>query len=444
MSAKSWKQETLTGWGRTSHSRSDVAFPSDAEELQLAVAASADRSLIARGAGRSYGDVALNEHGSIVCCSRMQRICSFDPVSGEVVAEAGVTFGDLLDAFLGQGWIPPVTPGTQFATLGGAVANDIHGKNHDADGSLCDHVKWIDLVLPDGTLTRASATQNPDLFRATCGGIGLTGIICRICIQMARTSGEGVVLREQRARNLEEYFELLETARTSCRYSVGWIDAVAAGRAMGRGVLETASHAEGHIATPPRRALRIPPIIPNGVVNRYTVRAFNELYFRRVPARGRQRTVDFRRFFYPLDALIDWNNLYGNRGFMQFQCVIPDVAAQAGVTTILSRIVKSGNASFLAVIKTMGSAGSGFLSFPMPGLTLALDFPVRPGLQSLLDSLHDILLEHGGRVYLAKDAALRPAQFLRMYPLAGRLQAVRSRVDPRHRMGSDMTRRLGL
>lgn len=400
--------------------------------------------LVARGAGRSYGDAALNRDGRIIDCSRLRGIESFDPATGEVVVEAGVTFGDLLDSLGDSGWIAPVTPGTQFATIGGAIANDVHGKDHDRNGSIGNHVHWMDLVLPNGNISRISPQDTPDLFAATVGGIGLTGFIARTSLQMKRIQGSGVKLRERRARDLDEYFALLAEARTTSHYSVGWIDGLASRHRLGRGILETAEHFDGPVETSRRKAWRVPDVFPSWTINRHTVRAFNEIYYRRIAGGGRSRNLDYRRFFYPLDAMLNWNNLYGRRGFIQFQCVIPEEVSRPGIRTILSTIVASRNASFLAVIKTMGSHGKGFLSFPMKGLTLAMDFPVRAGLRRLLDSLHAIVIEFGGRVYLAKDACLRPDQFRRMYPRVAEFQAVLESIDPERRIRSDMIERLKL
>jgi decaprenylphospho-beta-D-ribofuranose 2-oxidase len=251
-------------------------------------------------------------------------------------------------------------------------------------------------------------------------------------------------LRERRIRDLGEFIATLDEVRTNHRYSVGWIDGVATGRRLGRGILETADIVD---ESPPRkspRRLRIPVDLPSRSINSLTVGLFNRLYYRRVPARGRERRLDLERFFYPLDAVLDWNRIYGRRGFAQFQCVIPEAEVRRGLPTLLTRIAGSGRASFLAVIKTLGSAGRGHLSFPQRGVTLALDFPRAPGIDALLGSLNDLTIDHGGRVYLAKDSALTPSQFRRMYPDVSAFQAILARVDPMRRMRSDMSVRLQL
>jgi decaprenylphospho-beta-D-ribofuranose 2-oxidase len=439
-----WVEERLTGWGRSNFGTSIVAEPRSESEILEWIGSYPDSPLLARGAGRSYGDTALNSGGFVMRTTAMAGVHSFDPLSGEIVVDPGVSFGQLLRDFSQDGWLAPVTPGTQFATIAGAIANDVHGKDHDAEGSFGDHVLWFDLALPDGTLQRVNAESSPELFAATIGGIGLTGVITRACFRMTRIPGTMIRLRERRAQDLNEFIEALGEARTSCRYSVGWIDAVATGKHLGRGILETADFADH--ATPARavRRFRLPMDFPSWAMNSLSVGLFNRLYYQRVPAKGREREISLEQFFYPLDAILDWNRMYGRRGFVQFQCVIPDAEVHRGLPTLLARIAASGQASFLAVIKTLGGAGRGHLSFPMRGMTLALDFPRKSGVDALLTSLHALTADYGGRVYLAKDSALTPAQFRRMYPAVPTLQAVLARIDPRRRMRSDMSHRLQL
>lgn len=439
-----WVAERLTGWGRSQAGIATVTEPRSGDEILCWLQAHPAVALLARGAGRSYGDTALNSGGFVMRTTAMTGVHSFDPGSGEIVVDPGVTFGQLLRDYARDGWMVPVTPGTQFATIAGAIANDVHGKNHDAVGSFGDHLLWLDLVLPDGTLKRVDAASSPALFAATIGGIGLTGVITRACFRMSRIPGTTIRLRERRARGLDEFVELLGDARARCRYSVGWIDAVATGRQFGRGILETAEHAGEAIPGRAIRRLRLPADLPSWTINSMSVGVFNALYYRRVPAEGRERLVSLEQFFYPLDAILDWNRMYGRRGFVQFQCVIPDAEVARGLPKLLARIAAAGQASFLAVIKTLGGGGRGHLSFPLRGVTLALDFPRKRGVDSLLASLHDLTADCGGRVYLAKDSALTPAQFRRMYPAVQEFQSVLAQVDPRRRMRSDMSHRLQL
>lgn len=439
-----WAARRLTGWGRSSHATSSVAEPESADQVLQWLRAHPDAAVLARGAGRSYGDTALNDGGHVMQTTAMSTVQSFDTASGEIVVDPGVTFGQLLREFSQQGWIVPVTPGTQFATIAGAVANDVHGKNHDADGSFGDHVLWFDLALPDGSLQRVDGRSLPDLFAATIGGIGLTGVITRICFRMKRAAGTVLQLRERRIRDLSEFIEAFAEARTRCQYSVGWIDGVATGKRLGRGILETADIVGDIVPLKSARRFRMPVDLPPQTINSLTVGLFNRVYYRRIPSRGRERRLDLERFFYPLDAILEWNRIYGSSGFVQFQCVIPEPEVRRGLPALLTRIAGSGRASFLTVIKTLGSRGRGRLSFPLRGVTLALDFPRRPDVNGLLDSLHGLTIDHGGRVYLAKDSGLTAAQIRCMYPEIPAFQATLERIDPRRRMRSDMSVRLQL
>jgi decaprenylphospho-beta-D-ribofuranose 2-oxidase len=436
--------QKLTGWGRSSYATSRVVEATTVEQIQAALREPAAKPVVARGAGRSYGDAALNQDGFLIRTTEMKAVHAFDANSGEIVIDPGVNFGDLLYRYASSGWIAPVTPGTQFATLAGAIANDAHGKNHDRDGSIGDHVRWMDLALADGSIKRIDPSGTPELFAATIGGIGLTGVITRICLQMKRVPGSRLLVQERRAANLDEYLDALQDARTRYRYSVGWIDGLASGRSLGRGVLETADHIEDGPPLRRRWRARMPIDLPELAFNSWTVGMFNRLYFHRIPARGRERRVDLAQFFYPLDAITDWNRMYGRRGFVQFQCVIPDERARPALHQLLATITTSGLASFLAVIKTLGRAGLGHLSFPTPGITLALDFPVRDNTAALLARLHGITADHGGRIYLAKDSCVPAGLMPQMYPRLTQFRAVLGQVDPDRRMRSDMSNRLQL
>lgn len=444
MSSTSATTQRLTGWGRSSYATSRVFDARTAEHVVAALRDPASGRVVARGAGRSYGDASLNAGGSLIQTTSMKAVHGFDRNSGEIVIDPGVTFGDLLHSYAALGWIAPVTPGTQFATLGGAIANDVHGKNHDRDGSIGDHVRWLDLALPDGTIRRVDPVSEPELFAATVGGIGLTGVITRLCLQMKRVPGSMLRVRERRAASLDEYLDALQEARTTSSYSVGWIDGLANGRSLGRGILETADHIEDPRPLKRRWRARMPVDLPEIAFNSWSIGLFNQLYYHRIPARGRERRLDLATFFYPLDAITDWNRMYGRRGFVQFQCVIPDGEARAALHELLRAISASGLASFLAVIKTLGRAGRGHLSFPAPGITLALDFPIRDNTPDLLARLHGITADHGGRIYLAKDSCVPAGLLPQMYPRLTQFRSVLGRVDPQRRMRSDMSDRLQL
>jgi decaprenylphospho-beta-D-ribofuranose 2-oxidase len=439
----SWAQINLTGWGRTSGGAMTACRPERVSELRERVREGpADGGRIAYGAGRAYGDAALNSQGRVILTRRLNRMLAFDGDSGLLETEPGVTFNDLLAVFLPRGWLVPATPGTAFATLGGAVANDIHGKNHDRVGSFGDHLTWIDLMLPSGEIVRTTDSERPELFRATIAGLGLTGVIVGIGLRLMRVPSSAVRVRERRCRDLDAFLAALAEARQRATYSVGWIDGLAKGRELGRGLLEEAEPATEAVTDTPQRARRVPMDAPGSVLNPITIGLFNAAYYRRVPVGGRERIVPYRRFLYPLDAISDWNRIYGRSGFFQFQCVLPDASAPRGIRLLLEEIAGSGRASFLAVLKTLGAEGRGHLSFPMRGYTLALDFPRRGGVEDVLRRLERLTLDHGGRIYLAKDAVLSPEGFRAMYPKLPEFQAVLDAIDPEQRLNSDMARRL--
>jgi decaprenylphospho-beta-D-ribofuranose 2-oxidase len=433
---------TLNGWGRVSPANSQATRPERfAEALADFRAPAGAGGLCLYGSGRSYGDCALNDGGDALITARLDRILDFDPDTGLLQVEPGVTFARLLHVFLPRGFLVPVTPGTGFATIGGAVANDVHGKNHEHDGSFCQHVTELDLVLPDGT-ARTITRDDGALFRATCGGLGLTGFITRIAFRLRRVPGGTATVREQRVPDLDAFLAAMSAAHAA-PYSVGWIDGTATGAALGRGILETAELTAGPVA-PPARPRAVPADFPAMALNPLSVRLFNAAYFRRVPEEGRVRQTPLGKFLYPLDAIHGWNRIYGKRGFYQFQCVVPFAEGNAALRELLRVIAASRQASFLAVLKRMGPGRAGFLSFPMPGYTLALDFPRGAGVEALYTRLCAITLEAGGRVYLGKDALLSAADFRRMYPEFDEYRAVLAETDPGRKMQSGMARRLRL
>jgi len=433
----------LSGWGRATAAECEAVRPERFSEAQEAFRAQAGgRGLCLYGGGRSYGDCALNDGGAALITTRLDRVLAFDAATGIVHVEPGVTFQRLLTAFLPQGFLAPVTPGTGFATIGGAVANDVHGKNHERDGSFGQHVTEIDLLLPDGS-ARTITPADTDLFRATVAGLGLTGFMTRIAFRMKRVPGPCVTVREKRVPDLETFLDAMAEAENA-PYSVGWIDGTARGAALGRGVLEIAEPLAGGFTMPQAKRRAIPLDFPGFALNPLSVAAFNALYFRRVPAAGRTRDVHLENFLYPLDAIHGWNRIYGKRGFYQFQCVVPYATGPAALRELLDVIGASRQASFLAVLKRMGPGRAGYLSFPMPGYTLALDFPNKPGIEDLYARLCGITLQAGGRVYLGKDALLTAHMFRLMYPEFASFQHILSAIDPARRLQSAMARRLEL
>lgn len=395
----------LSGWGRTPVHDTRLVQPDDAEGLRAALA---QGPLIARGNGRAYGDSAVGRQ--TVDMRRFDRVLAFDPATGQLVAEAGILLGDIIAAFLPQGWFPAVTPGTKFVTLGGMIAADVHGKNHHRDGGMRATVDWIDVMDGTGEVQRCTPSDNHDLFDRTVGGMGLTGIILRAAIRLRPVETGWIRQTTTPAANLAAAMDLLD-AESEATYSVAWIDCLATGEEMGRSLVMTGEHARRdelgrHPALPRARGKKAVPFdLPGLALNRYTVRAFNALYWQAGLRKQGTQLVDWDSYFYPLDAVLGWNRIYGRKGFLQFQCVLPDATARAGMTALLQAISASGQGSFLAVLKRLGAEGTG-ISFPQPGHTLALDFPATARAQALFDRLEAITLDHGGRFYLAKDARL--------------------------------------
>lgn len=441
-----WKTDRFSGWGRTAPALARAARPERQIELDAAFAAAKDfGAVLPRGNGRSYGDAAQVTDGALILGTRLDRLVSFDPATRLLEAEPGVTFADLLAVFLPRGLAAPVSPGTMYATLGGALAVDAHGKNHDRAGAFGAHVEWFDLLIANGETLRCSRAQNADLFRATIGGMGLTGFVRRLALRLAPAS-PFVRVKQSRIDDLDEFFEEFAASRDSATFTVGWVDALAKGGQLGRGIFETAEYAPDAARRPPglRAPKPIPFDLPGFALSAPVVRGFNELYWRRVPEAGRTDERALDRFLYPLDSLADWNRLYGKRGFHQFQAVLPDGAARDAVRDMLEKVAATGNASFLAVLKTLGGEGHGLLSFPMRGVTLALDIPNAPGAAELLASLETVARDAGGRIYLAKDSRQSAATFRATYPRLAEFEAVLAEFDPGKRFESDLSRRLGI
>ena len=444
MAHPGWRHDRFTGWGRVLHAEMDAARPERIGELARSLKAVDRRGVIVHAAGRSYGDAALNSGGQAILTSRLDRLLDFDPASGLLEAEAGVTFDDLRRVLLPRGFLAPVSPGTAFASLGGAVANDVHGKNQDRAGNFGLHVAWLELMLPSGEIRKL--TPDDPLFQATLAGLGLTGVIISVALKMTPVPSRFVISRERRVNNLDEFLDALEEVRRSATYSVGWIDALASGGSLGRGIVESADPAppeQGERYREARRR-RVPFDFPAFVLNPFTIGLFNAQHWRAVPKRGRERRVAYDRFLYPLDAISGWNRFYGRRGFHQFQCLLPESNSRNALRSILETCVGSRAASFLGVLKTMGQEGTGLLSFGGRGHTLALDFPERSGIGDLLTRLERMVLDNGGRIYAAKDAHLSAAGFAAMYPNLPRFREILAEIDPGQRMTSDLARRLGI
>ncbi|MGO8869998.1 MAG: FAD-binding protein [Acidimicrobiales bacterium] len=463
--APAHQRAMLTGWGRTAPTVADVVHAVHPDIVDQAMAQATDpdgdgdgdgRGIVARGLGRSYGDAAQNAGGTVVDATWLDAVHEVDLRTGLVTVGAGISLQTLMERLVPLGWFVPVTPGTRLVTVGGAVAADIHGKNHHVDGSFCSHVVGMTLVTPTGTVT-VSPGSDPDLFWATAGGMGLTGIVTRATLQMVPVETSYMLVDTERAADLDSAMDKMLTGDRGYRYSVAWIDCQSTGSRLGRSVLTRGDHArladlparlrespDRARAFVPRTLARVPVTPPSGLLNPLTVGAFNEFWYRKAPRHETAKPHHMTGFFHPLDGVAAWNRLYGRRGFLQYQFVVPDAQGET-VRRVIERLTELRLASFLAVLKRFGPGDPGPLSFPLAGWTLALDLPVgHHDLDRLLDDLDGLVAEAGGRVYLAKDSRVSPAAFRAMYPRVDDFLAVRDRVDPGGVLRSDLGRRLGL
>jgi FAD/FMN-containing dehydrogenase len=447
--AAAWRND-YRSWGGTLSGSHHVSRPADLASAEQELAAAGDLPVLGFGCGRSYGDVALNPDGALIDCSLLDRFIDFDPASGILACEAGVRLADILAVICrpdadGSGWLLPVTPGTRFVTVAGAIANDVHGKNHHSSGTFGRHVLSFDIVHSDGRRhTNCSRENEAELFAATIGGLGLTGLILRARLQMRRVAGLAVETEDIRFDSLDDFFSIAEESDSSWEYTAAWIDCLAGGKALGRGIYSRARHLPGQGAEPPARLPRINmPVRPSfSLATPLTVRMFNALYWRKLGRPGRSRRVQsYESVFYPLDAVGGWNRIYGPSGFYQFQSVVPMATARESTAEMLRQIAGSGQGSMLSVLKLFGDLASpGRLSFPMPGLTLALDFPNRgDATRQLLRRLEQVVIDAGGRIYPAKDSLMSAAGFRAGYP---NFDALAGHIDPR--FSSAFARRVGL
>jgi decaprenylphospho-beta-D-ribofuranose 2-oxidase len=441
---------TLTGWGRVEPTVAELASPATA-----AAAASLLRGAgpkIARGLGRSYNNAAQCGGGLVISTARLNRIVALDPHTGVADCEAGVSLEQLMVAGLPSGWFVPVSPGTRQVTIGGAIAADVHGKNHHAAGSFARHVLSIDLILPDGTPRTVTPGEDPQLFWATAGGMGLTGFILRATVRLTKVGSSRVLVDTVRTADIDETMAVLADHDQRYRYTVAWTDSMASGRSLGRSSITSGDFAEpdqlpvAERVDPfrfrPSARIGLPPGFPPGLINRHTVALANAAWYRKA---ARSRTGELQtigQFFHPLDGIRNWNRAYGPGGFRQYQYVLP-FGQEVALRRSFELVSGARAPSLVTVLKRFGEGDPGLLSFPMAGWTLALDFPARtPGLGTLLDDLDALVLDAGGRVYLAKDSRVPAEVVEHMYPRLTAFRELRATLDPGRTLTSDLSRRL--
>ncbi|MFF7484262.1 FAD-binding protein [Streptomyces luteogriseus] len=443
---------TVTGWGRTAPTAAWLIRPRSYEEAAAAVRDCGARGGIPRGLGRAYGDAAQNAGGSVLDMTALDRVHAIDADGGTVLCDAGVSLHRLMEVLLPLGWFVPVTPGTRYVTVGGAIGADIHGKNHHVSGSFARHVLALELLTADGEIR--TVIPGTALFDATAGGMGLTGVILTATIRLQPVETSLMSVDTERATDLDDLMARLAATDHRYRYSVAWIDLLARGAATGRAVLTRGDHApldalparlrRDPLAFRTPRLPATPEILPEGLLSRTTVGLFNELWYRKAPRARTGRLQRISGFFHPLDGVPHWNRVYGRGGFVQYQFVVGHGREDA-LRRIVRRISEHRCPSFLAVLKRFGEADPGWLSFPVPGWTLALDIPAGlPGLGAFLDELDEEVAAAGGRVYLAKDARLRPELLAAMYPRLDDFRELRAELDPHGVFVSDLARRLSL
>ena len=442
-------RKKLANWSNYPIVEADVRSFQFQQELEQVMATSSG-NLIARGKGRCYGDASLAP--TVLSTLKYNHILHFDEEKGIISCESGVSLDELLTVIVPKGWFLPVTPGTKFITVGGAVASDVHGKNHHKDGSFSQHVHEIELINEKGEVLSCSPEKNPDLFAATCGGMGLTGIISRVTFSLKKIASSYITQKAVKARNIDEIFSLFEE-NESYTYTVAWIDCLQKGKDLGRSVLLMGEHAEleelgskerkNPLYIPEGKKLSIPFNFPSFALNPLSVKAFNFAYYNKQLSRERDALVHYEPFFYPLDSVLHWNRMYGQRGFLQYQFVLPVEQSKEGLIRILEKIAEKKMGSFLAVLKLFGEQDS-LISFPKRGYTLALDFPVEDALFPFLDELDDIVQQHEGRIYLSKDARMKKDLFWQGYPNAEKFQQIINKYNPGAKFNSLLSQRLSI
>ena len=430
----------ISGWGRYPRIESEV-LPFETEK-RLADHLVHFEDCIVHARGRSYGDSALSRRA--ISTSRFDKMLHFDAEQGVLACESGVTLAEILEVFVPRGWFLAAVPGTKYVSVGGAIASDVHGKNHHNAGCFSESVVSLDMMMPSGEVVTCSKTDHPQLFRATCGGMGLTGVILRASIGLRPLKSARICEKIIRCKNLEETVSLFDQHRDST-YSVAWTDCLAKGRDRGRSILMLGEHAgSGGFALPKGKNVSVPFDFPGFFPNKYAATVFNDFYYRTRLSLVDERTTPLESFFYPLDRIGRWNRIYGAGGFAQYHFVLPEEAGLKGLKRVLAKIADSGSGPFLAVLKLLGAQNGNFLSFPMTGYTLAMDFKMNKKLFALLDTLDRIVLDHGGRIYLAKDARMSKDTFRSSYPRWEEFFEIRRKYGLDRKFHSLQSKRLGI
>ncbi len=435
----------ITNWGNYPVIDATVFSPESVDDLRKIVLSYPE--MIARGLGRCYGDSSLNQ--TIVSTLRLNHFLAFDEKTGVIVCESGISLSEVLEIFVPRGWFLPVTPGTKYVTVGGAIASDVHGKNHHLSGSFSNHLEWIKILLSDGTIVQCSKNENSDLFWSTCGGMGLTGIIVEVSFKMLKVETAYIRQRIVKTKNIDETIEAFE-ANKHWTYSVAWIDCLAKGNSLGRSALILGEHAtksevgyryRNPLTIDKKMSIPFPIFLPDFILNSLTVKIFNELRYSTYVSKD--SFVEYEPFFYPLDIIGDWNRMYGKRGFTQYQFVLPKETSKEGLQKLLTKISESGEGSFLAVLKLFGKQ-EGILSFPREGFTLALDFAISPTSLKLFNELDEIVKEFGGRLYLSKDVRMNKEMFEKGYSNSSKFSLIKNKYDALHKFQSLQSKRIGI
>ena len=431
----------IHGWGKYPITHAKVNAVLTSTQVADYVLKNSSAQMIARGLGRSYGDSALA--GTVIDMTKLNHFLQFDSSNGVLTCEAGLSLADILTVVVPQGWFLPVTPGTKFVTIGGAIASDIHGKNHHHSGSFSEYLDWVKIVTAEGNLISCSKEENSKLFYASCGGMGLTGIIVEAKIRLKPIQNAYIKQRMIKTDNLEETIACFESY-SQMPYSVAWLDCTSDNKSLGRGIVILGEHSETRgleLRLDKRKHLTIPFNMPNVMLNRYSIKLFNSLYYQQKKV---AQLIHYDRFFYPLDTIHHWNRIVGRNGFVQYQLVLPKSVGLAGISKILKLIVQSKYGSFLSAFKLLGKNNQNYLSFPIEGYTLALDFKRTPKLLKFLNQLDQLVVDYGGRIYLTKDARLGQEFFRKMYPQYKQFMQIRKQYEAHQKFHSLQSQRIGL